>query len=290
MSSQVCVVCERETPEERLGLANVRSNVRAFRAEQFAFWRCAHCDSIHARDPADLAHYYAKYPFHDLPSDWRLRAMYSSQLARLRRAGVDPTHRILDYGCGGGQFVDYLKSKGYSNARGFDEYSSKFGDRSVLDDRYDCILSQDVVEHVPSPHALLEQFDRLTKPGAIIALGTPNAAAIDLGHAEDFVHTIHAPYHRHILSKDALVKAGERRGWNLDRFYPTMYSNTRVPFLNEAFYLYYQTVITDGTLDALMEPVRVGALLLRAPVTLFFGVFGSLLSRGTDVMAVFRRT
>ena len=67
-----------------------------------------------------------------------------------------------------------------------------------------------------------------------------------------------------------------------------MYSNTRVPFLNEAFYLYY-TRVCDDTLDALMEPVRAGALVLRAPITLFLGFFGSFLSRGTDVMAVFRR-
>jgi 2-polyprenyl-3-methyl-5-hydroxy-6-metoxy-1,4-benzoquinol methylase len=288
MSSQVCIVCERETPEERLQLTEVHSNVRAFRAEGFAFWRCAHCGSIHARDEVDLGHYYSKYPFHDLPSDWRLRVMYGAQLARLRRAGVEPSHRILDYGCGGGQFVEFLKSKGYTNVHGFDQYSARYGDRAVLDERYDCILSQDVVEHVPSPHGLLDEFNRLTKDGAVIALGTPNAAAIDLSHAESFVHTIHAPYHRHILSKAALVTAGERHGWKLDRFYPTMYSNTRFPFLNEAFYLYY-TRVTDGTLDALMEPVRAGALLLRAPLTLFFGLFGSWLSRGTDVMAVFRR-
>jgi 2-polyprenyl-3-methyl-5-hydroxy-6-metoxy-1,4-benzoquinol methylase len=289
MSSQVCIVCERETPDERLELTEVRSNVRAFREERFAFWRCAHCGSIHARDEVNLAHYYAKYPFHDLPVDWRLRAMYRTQLARLQRAGIDRSHRILDYGCGGGQFLDYLKSEGYTNVHGFDQYSEKYGDRSVLDTKYDCILSQDVIEHVPSPHGLVEEFNRITKSGTIIALGTPNASAIDLSHAESFVHTIHAPYHRHILSKDALVATGERSGWKLDRFYSTMYSNTRIPFLNEAFYLFYNTQVCDNTLDALMEPVRVGGVLLRAPLALFFGFFGSWLSRGTDVMAVFRR-
>ena len=44
-----------------------------------------------------------------------------------------------------------------------------------------------------------------------------------------------------------------------------------------------------GALDSLMEPVRVGALLLRTPVTLFWGFFGYFFSRHTDVMAVFRR-
>jgi hypothetical protein len=78
------------------------------------------------------------------------------------------------------------------------------------------------------------------------------------------------------------------QGWKLDRFYPTMYTNTRIPFLNERFYLFY-TTLTDGTLDSLMEPLRVGSLLAWTPVTLFWGFFGSFFSRGTDVMAMFRR-
>ena len=284
--SLICVVCERETAAAEE--TRVHSNVRAFRDETFAYLRCGHCATIHARDDVDLGHYYSKYPFHALAMDWRLRTMYSRQRARLEHAGVERSHRILDYGCGGGQLVEYLRASGFAHVRGYDQYSAAYSDESVLDDRYDCIVSQDVVEHVAEPHGLLGEFQRLTRPGSVIALGTPSADAIDLGRPDAFVHTLHAPYHRHILSKSGLVSAGERQGWKLTRYYPTMYSNTKVPFLNEAFYLYY-TRVTDGTLDALMEPVRVGALLLRAPLTLFYGVFGSLLSRHTDVMAVFRR-
>lgn len=283
-----CVVCDAETSAGSAEEASVPSNVRVFSKETFAFWRCPRCGSIHAKDEVDLGHYYSKYPFHDLPIDWRLHAMYTNQLARLKRAGVGRSQKILDYGCGSGHFVRFLKSEGYTDVHGFDEYSKDFKDRSALDDRYDCIVSQDVIEHVASPHALLTEFGRLTKDRAVIAIGTPNASAIDLRRARDFVHTIHAPYHRHILSKNALVRAGERHGFELDRFYSTMYSNTPVPFLNEAFYLYY-TRIADGTLDALMEPVRVGALLLRLPLTLFWGFFGALFSRHTDVMAVFKK-
>jgi SAM-dependent methyltransferase len=288
VATYACIVCERETPAGAAEEASVPSNVRVFSKETFALWRCRHCGSIHARDEVDLGHYYAQYPFHDLPIDWRLRVMYSNQLARLRRAGVERSHKILDYGCGSGHFVRFLESEGYTHVRGFDAYNDKYRDRSVLDDQYACIVSQDVIEHVASPHELLSEFGRLTENRAVIAIGTPNAGAIDLGRASDFVHTIHAPYHRHILSKDALVKSGERHGMTLDRFYPTMYSNTPVPFLNEAFYLYYTRII-DGTLDALMEPVRVSALLRWLPVTLFWGFFGSLFSRHTDVMAVFKK-
>jgi len=291
LATYTCVVCERETPASSVEEASVNSNVRAFSKESFALWRCPHCKSIHARDDVDLGHYYAQYPFHNIKMDWMLHAMYTNQLARLRRAGLDRSHKILDYGCGSGHFVQFLQSEGYENVRGFDEYSDTYKDRSALDDRYDCIVSQDVIEHVPSPHALLTEFERLAKDGALIAIGTPNASAIDLKRPTDFVHTIHAPYHRHILSREALVESGGKHGMKLDRFYPTMYTNTPVPFLNEAFYNYF-TRFTDGTLDATVER-PFGAMLLlvlMAPITLFIGLFGAFFSRHTDVMAVFRRS
>jgi 2-polyprenyl-3-methyl-5-hydroxy-6-metoxy-1,4-benzoquinol methylase len=288
MSGSVCIVCEREAAEEAVEHGKVRSNVRAFRNERFEYWRCPHCRTLHAKDEVDLAKYYASYPFHSVPEDWRVRATYRNLLGRLHAAGLEPGHRILDYGCGGGRFVRYVASQGYPNVRGFDEFSDEYGDRSVLDDQYDCIVSQDVIEHVPSPNVLLAEFRRLARPSAIVAIGTPDAAAIDLARPEKYVHSLHAPYHRHMLSKDALVAGGERQGLKLARFYPRMYADTRVPFLNDAFYRFYMAA-ADDTLDALMEPVRVGGLLLRAPVTLFLGLFGSLFSRGTDVMAVFHR-
>ena len=51
-----CVVCGAAlAPAEE---AAVASNVRAFAAERFALWRCAGCQSIHARDEVDLDRYY----------------------------------------------------------------------------------------------------------------------------------------------------------------------------------------------------------------------------------------
>lgn len=285
---RTCNVCETETNDTEIEEASVRSNVTAFRSEQFYYWRCPQCRSLHARDEVDLEHYYAGYPLHEMrDGDVAVRLVYQSQLARLVRAGLTRDHDIIDYGCGAGAFVRFMHAAGYRKAVGFDEYNPQFCDRSLLERRYDFVLSQDVIEHVPSPLALLDQFAKLARASGLIAIGTPDAQVLDLKRTEAFVHQLHAPYHRHIVSTDALVFAGKRRGWALQRKYSTMYSNTRVPFLNEGFAAFYMRLVGND-LDNLLAPVRWGQVWLRAPIALFWALFGSFLSRRTDVMVVFR--
>lgn len=284
-AEEKCAACEAQGPDLVSEHGRARSNVRAFQQESFALWRCRRCASIHAAEQADLTRYYASYPFFALPDDWRLCALYDHQLQRLRRAGISPRHRILDYGCGAGAFVRHLLRRGFQNAVGYDAYSSAFNQPSALAARYDCIISQDVLEHVPNPGHFLDQLSELTEPGGVIALGTPNASAITL---DRHVHALHAPYHRHIFSKRALLAAGIKRGWQLERYYPTQYANTRLPFLNSRFYLHYLQSC-DGSIDCLMEKPRLLPLLLGLPLTLFWGFFGSFFAEETDVMVVFRR-
>jgi 2-polyprenyl-3-methyl-5-hydroxy-6-metoxy-1,4-benzoquinol methylase len=283
-----CNICRHDGPQLVAEETWVRSNVRAFAGERFCVWRCSRCSSIHARDEVRLDPYYARYPFHHVPADWRARAMYDNQLRRLKRAGLRPHHSILDYGCGSGNFVRHLLRRGYGNAVGFDLYAEQFDDPAVLERTYDCVFAQDVIEHVPSPHGLLDEFENLTAPGSILAIGTPNAAALDLVQPERTIHALHLPYHRHILSKQALVEVGRERGWDLQRYYSTEYANTGIPFLNSSFMDFYMRV-ADNSIDALFEPPRFMSLLLRLPFTLFWGLCGYFTAPETDVMAIFRK-
>src|ERR1051325_11698381 len=110
-----CNVCGQDSGPD-VEQAEVRSNVHKFASEQFAVWRCPHCLSIHARDEVDLAHYYADYPFHKLRDnkvDWMMQAMYRNLLARLTHAGFGKTSSLLDYGCGSGHFLAFLRAHGF---------------------------------------------------------------------------------------------------------------------------------------------------------------------------------
>jgi SAM-dependent methyltransferase len=266
--------------------ASVRSNVRAFRDERFVVWRCGACQSIHAQDDVDLAHYYARYPVFDAALDWKLRTVYGSMLKRLREGGLKPGDKVLDYGCGKGVLVQFLREQGF-DASGWDRYSEGWTDASVLQQQYDCIVSQDVIEHVDSPHALLRELFGMVKTGGIVSIGTPDAAALDLKNAEDFVHALHLPYHRHILSMAALEKAGEQAGFTVVRRYDTMYNNTLVPTMNPRFVLHYVRC-RDDVFDLVVEPIAF-TWKMFSPLTPFFIFFGYFFDRHTDVQVIFQK-
>jgi len=284
----VCNVCDASVPVgDGLETADVPSNVRRFRGESFAVWRCPACRCIHARDDVNLDHYYQDYPFQQQRLDAITRAFFCVSLKRLRRGGLRLDHSLLDYGCGSGLFLAFLRGRGFAAARGYDAFAEKFHAPALLDATYQCVFSQDVLEHAAAPRELLALFDQLAAPGGLIVIGTPNATAVDLSRSADCIHTLHQPYHRTILTKAALIACGRGLGWTVVRHYDTPYVNTRVPFLNVRTWNRYSRA-HDNTLDLAFEPIRVNRALLTWG-TLFDGLFGSLRCPATDVMVLFRK-
>jgi 2-polyprenyl-3-methyl-5-hydroxy-6-metoxy-1,4-benzoquinol methylase len=268
----------------------VRSNCRKFGETQFRIWRCPSCCSVHATDEVDLAECYRDYPYHQVGKQdktrWVLNSGYRNLLGRLRKAGLRREHKILDYGCGGGAFVSFLREKGYA-AVGYDEYSEGFSDPSALETKYDLVLSQDVIEHVAEPWEHVRTLSGLVAPGGIVVIGTPNAEAFDLRNPEPSVHALHQPYHRHILSKRALLSIGDRFNWQLLRFYAKTHTATLMPFVNGHFFRHY-SLTGDDTLDYVLEPIHLSNWRMYTPSAAFWAFFGYFFEAKDAVMAIFR--
>ena len=109
----------------------------------------------------------------------------------------DRQARILDYGCGWGQFLWWVRDKGYSSAEGIDvgvdqiEFCSSLGLQvyevdntlSYLEQRpaiYDLVVMNHVIEHVPAVEALdiLKTIHYSMRNGARIIVQTPNMSSI----------------------------------------------------------------------------------------------------------------
>jgi SAM-dependent methyltransferase len=283
---KTCCICKTSPPAEAgVETASIRSNVRPFHTRQFSLWRCPACRSIHAADEVDLAEAYRHYPFFGQKLDFILRCGYRRLTRRLRREGLRPGQRVLDFGCGSGLLVQYLREKG-CDAAGYDPYSRAHGDAAPLAGQYDAVIAQDVIEHDEDPLAVLARLDGLARGGGLIAVGTPNAAGIRLGRAEKFVHSLHQPYHRHILALPALLDAGRRLGWRVERTYLTPYTN--MPVLSLPLLHYYMRCF-DGTINTLFDRPFKSLRLWLSPETAFYLLLGYWLCDDADIVAIFRK-
>lgn len=282
-----CNICSKGRIEDAGEKNQIPCNARRFRAEKFTVWRCPSCRSLHSKEDIDLDKYYKDYPLKHHKLDIWARAAYKNRLKRLIREGLRKEHEILDYGCGLGLFVYYLRKKGYKNVSGYDPYVHEFSDKRILERTYEVVAAQDVIEHDNDPKRLLEHLFQLVRPGGILCIGTPNAEKIDLLNPERFSIPLHQPYHRHILTGEVLKQLGQSLGLKVGKFYHRYYYDTIFPLIN---YRFLQTYImyAGNVFDAAVEPPRI-KMVLTSPVLLFYAFFGYFFPPRTEMTVFFHK-
>lgn len=145
-----------------------------------------------------------------------------------------------------------------------------------------------MLEHVDDPATLVKTLTSLCKERGTLYIGTPNADSVDLNGPERYLNQLHQPYHRHLMSKQALASLTARFGLQLKRGYFRYYSDTLYPFLNEecGLELIHRT---GNCLDIAFnpEPKRIMKH-LSSPVFWFKGFFGYFLNRKTTLEMFYR--
>ncbi len=270
---------------EASGIARVSSNLRKFRQEQFTVWRCSNCQSLHSKEDVDLGYYYAHYYLGNHQLDYFSRCSYRSRLQKLMRQGFCLEHSLLDYGCGPGLFVTYLREKGHADVAGYDPYVPDMADPRRLERQYDVVTAFDVIEHDADPQQFLQRLLSFVKPGGLLVIGTPNAETIDLQKPQTV--ELHQPYHRHILSQRILEALGRQLGLQVLEVQNRYYMDTLFPAVNTRFIWEY-VYAHGGVLDATMEPAQVGRV-LTSPRLLFFAVAGYFFPPRQSMLVFFRK-
>ena len=167
----------------------------------------------------------------------RPNCMFGAEVRHLMGlAAVQPGDRVLELGCGGGDFLAAcMERRRPSLGAGLDANSRAIAlarhaapgtaltvaDASRLpfrDGAFHAVVAQHLIEHFERPDELLREWARVLAPGGRLAVATPNVMYPDAGLFED-------PTHRHIYSRVGLRKLFERNGFAVER------CHTLMPFL-----------------------------------------------------------
>lgn len=225
----------------------------------FDLLRCVNCALVFCSPmptPEDLDDYYQGFAYAK-PDESELTRQVAYTEAGTRRLlheidGLSrrPIRKVLDFGGGLGFFANAL-SQHYSDVSLFDldghardfarnRFPSRFDvlddAESALSNKYDLILLNQVIEHVPDPVSFLHSFTTALEPGGLLVVTTPNNATNDTLIRPDvlwyYARRLKAPIIRSIslLISDSwvccdpprhlfsfnhanLVQAGERAGF-----------------------------------------------------------------------------
>lgn len=146
---------------------------------------------------------------------------------------------ILDAGCGFGQYTYYMAKKfGSANIlavdvkqdylddckyffkqTGYDNCQFEFGDLSKIefDNRFEFILSVDVMEHIEDDIGVFGRFYKALKPGGRVMINTPSSLGGSDAHHDDDESFI-GEHVRLGYSKDDICRKLEKSGFTIETF------------------------------------------------------------------------
>jgi SAM-dependent methyltransferase len=283
-----CNLCDKPgTLSQAVEKGQVPCNVRHFAGELFTVWRCINCGSLHSAEDVDLAPYYAHYPLKNHSLDFPMRLAYGARLRILERQGFHRSERILDYGCGSGVFISFLKEKGFLHIQGFDPFVAGRADCGVLREQYDTVVSYDVIEHVDDPRQFICTLRDLTHPQGLLVIGTPNADHLSVSREGPPDIELSQPYHRHMLSEPILLALARQNGLKPVHIYRRSPIDSLVPGISTRFMWSYINH-TGGMIDVVVEPLRRGVI-LRSPTLLFYALLGYFFPPPGNMVISFRK-
>lgn len=155
---------------------------------------------------------------------------------------LKPGSRVLDAGCGNGYFLQHLVKCGYEvsgielDKSGVDfakklEPKSRIENASVYDDvlgifkeKFDAIVSLEVVEHLFDPKKFVRQMKNCLKPGGFFVLSTPyhgylkNLSIALLGKFDSHVSPLWDGGHIKFWSKKTLTQLLNDEGFQVIQF------------------------------------------------------------------------
>ncbi len=100
------------------------------------------------------------------------------RLRRLEDACGQPVRRMVDFGCGQGEFVALMRQRGIQ-CDGVDK-ETNLQLRDLPDGSLDGITMVEVIEHLYQPHPIFQEFQRVLRPGGAVYIESSFADGQDL--------------------------------------------------------------------------------------------------------------
>lgn len=224
--------------------------------------------------PSDLSKYYESedYISHHQDSGSIKEKLYkflqSFNLKYKKTILLDRVHkgsRVLDYGCGAGEFVKYIENDfntfGFEpNADARNAAQNKISKAVILDDiqsiednSLDAITLWHVFEHIENQDEILEVFNKKLKEKGLLIIAVPNSTSYDAKHYKEYWAAYDVPRHVYHFSKKGMeTLISKKPNWKMRKIKPLVLDSFYISMLSEKYKkspLFWLKAIIHGTIS-----------------------------------------
>jgi 2-polyprenyl-3-methyl-5-hydroxy-6-metoxy-1,4-benzoquinol methylase len=162
---------------------------------------------------------------------------------------ADPPGRLLDFGCGMGEFLDLCQSKGWA-ARGLEpdpdaqkvaaeQYGLTVEDPGRIQEfppnHFDVITLWHVLEHVPRLSETVEQLKRALAPTGTLVVAVPNCSSFDAHYYGEHWAAYDVPRHLYHFRPNDVRRLFGQHGMTVDDIRPMRLDAFYVSLLSEQY-------------------------------------------------------
>jgi len=122
---------------------------------------------------------------------------------------------VLDYGCGSGDFVKFLRSKsidayGYEPNYNFCEHDFLTNQEGWKSKKYDIIILWHVLEHIHNPFILIQSLKKRLNKGGKFFIAIPNFKSFDSKHYGKYWAGYDTPRHLWHFSRESMHQIAKK--------------------------------------------------------------------------------
>ncbi|MCJ8152865.1 class I SAM-dependent methyltransferase [Chryseobacterium sp. SSA4.19] len=173
--------------------------------------------------------------------------------------------KVLDYGCGAGEFVKYIEND--FETLGFEpdidarnSALSKISKAAILDNinniedyTLDAITLWHVFEHIENQDEMLEIFSKKLKEKGLLIIAVPNPTSYDAKHYKEFWAAYDVPRHIYHFSKNGMENLiSKKANWKLRKIKPLVLDSYYISMLSEKYKkspLFWLNALLYGTIS-----------------------------------------
>lgn len=205
--------------------------------------KCSSCNFIFSRKiptQTELDNHYISYKYGENPfiSPVTLKR-YNELLDNFEK--FKKTNRIIDVGCGNGDFLGEAKKRGWEvygtefpddaiescKKKGIKMYKGFLNPDDFEPEYFDIITSFEVIEHINNPREELGYFNKILRKGGLVYITTPNFNSLLRYRLKDKYSVINYPGHLSYYTPKTLKKVFKYSGFRALKVKTTGISITR---------------------------------------------------------------